>query len=283
MGLLQNMHQISDSRQPLQVTIRATPMMKTKFAMLAILSMGNANASGELELPVEGWSLHGGAISHHFSSAGVPIHGQTKIDGFNDRSSVYFTYIEGFGGPFVALPGENSKTFCARVGSEIHARAASYGTAISSSQLGESQHDCVGHFATRDHSVPAYKWNEVNLGIGIEYERRFASTIQRFYAGIIVDSYYQPGAYAGAAIQSSIYTSGRIQIDLGGAAMMWWRSVPRNDASIGRRWVPALLPILSVEDLPSGIGAHITFIPGIRYKGTEYTVDTLAVQLKYRF
>jgi hypothetical protein len=257
-------------------------MMKTKFAIVAILSMGNAHASGEIG-PADGWSLHGGAITHHFSKSGAPEHGRSNVSGFDDRSSRLNMWIEDIGGTFFATPGDTTESFCADVVAKIRSRASSSGKSITAAQITENLAGCVAHFSKMSHVVPAYDWNELNLGIGIEYERRFVSTIHRFYAGAIVDSYYKPGVYIGAAIQSAIYTSARINIDLGGAGMMWWRSVPRNDGSIRRRWVPALLPILSIEDRPSGIGAHISFIPGIRHKGVHYTVDTLALQLKYKF
>lgn len=152
------------------------------------------------------------------------------------------------------------------------------------------------------------QWNQKNLELGTEYDVRNATakTVQRYYVGAVVDSFFKPGMYVGASYQKTFYDGPRFRVDAGTTAMLWWRTVsgdlvpPQLPAAaegtaplvttgdqslwsetLRRRVVPAVLPVISIEDKNLGAGVNISFVPKIQIKGKVYSVNTLIVQMTW--
>jgi len=260
-------------------------LVKLSFALYAGLAVGAASA----DEPETSWRLQGPAFSDHFSNMGAPAHGDgpTLNDGNNPLPSgtpPMLYSIETLGGTFSPYAGETANAFCDQVADSIQAQGIATGHPLSTLPEKVTPSQIVGNcldLYKHPYQVPNHQWNQTNAELGIEYDRRFDTTVERFYAGSVVDSYYKPGVYLGAAYQWSLYRSNRFNVDAGATAMLWWRSVPNDDGSIRRRWLPVGLPVLSIEDKKLGIGTNLSFIPGIRSHGTQYSVDTLMLQVTW--
>lgn len=136
------------------------------------------------------------------------------------------------------------------------------------------------HFS--QHGAPVRGYQENNMGIGIEYNRRDSATVSRYYAGLVKDSYDRSSIYVGGAYQWTIVDRDRLRIDAGAITMLWNRSVVGSDDIARKQVILAALPMVSIEDKNTGMGLNVSFVPEISYRGRQYTVNTVTVQLSVK-
>lgn len=121
-------------------------------------------------------------------------------------------------------------------------------------------------------------WNQNNIGLGLEYDRRDSETVGRYYAGFLRDSFDKPSIYVGSSYQWTVAESARLRADAGFITMLWKRSVVGNDDVVRSKVLLTGLPMFSVEDKATGLGMNISFIPKLSWKGHQRTVNTLTAQ-----
>jgi len=198
------------------------------------------------------WRLLGPAVSHHFSTVGSPVTGTS------------FTPS-----PLTALTGGH----CSNLLDPAQFVKTSGAPATAAERAGWVS-ECTKGIAHDRHG-----WQQTNLGIGAEYDRRDSSSVARYYAGYVVDSFDKPSIYAGNSYQWTLLNKGRVRLDAGFITMAWFRSIAGSDAVVRRQLILAALPMVSIEDKKSGLGLNLSFIPKISYHGRQYTVNTLTAQL----
>lgn len=165
--------------------------------------------------------------------------------------------------------------------------------------------------------VPAEQaWSGNNPAIGVEFSAPSSpgsSSRDLVYSSLVRDSYGKIGVMAGAGRTWSVLQLGSVEIDLGIASGLWYRTVAagvvnggkinycfENDKDFGnrcfpgtddyqetvlkRRLVPFLLPMISMTEASSGLGVNISFMPKIKL-GRYYSVPTSTVmmQVTYKF
>jgi hypothetical protein len=116
-----------------------------------------------------------------------------------------------------------------------------------------------------DTAAQGHHWNQVNPGLGIE--RRLSGvpmtdagdqwhTIAT--AGFLIDSRDYRSAYAGVAATYELATLGRTRIDGGAGAFLFYRSRSWDGR---RQWSPAVLPVLDLTDVRTGLGFEFIWRP----------------------
>jgi hypothetical protein len=136
------------------------------------------------------------------------------------------------------------------------------------------------HFqSTRNRSHPS--WNSHNFGLGLQYDlwRNADSPWTTVGSlGFMKDSYDVYGYYAGVAQLYRLLDS-RIKVKFGIGALAAHRAFGWNRE---KEFGLLLMPVLSIEDGRSGLGANITGSPSIRY-GNRKIVSFVFIQGFYRF
>jgi hypothetical protein len=110
------------------------------------------------------------------------------------------------------------------------------------------------------------EWNQSHDGLGLQRTRLEDGRALRYSAGFMRDSHGKQGLYAGLSYSLHGQRHGHA-LDLGVAPMLLWRTTRFDSARYGpapHRLVPALLPIVNYQHLPSGVGANITAMPQVR-------------------
>jgi hypothetical protein len=240
------------------------------------------------------WRLQGPAFSHHFSTELAPLRGgEVKNDGMNIPPRV-FKYSD-------YTPGDNTQEYCGKFA------VALIGTDHYPDLVSRARSLCLDKLQVPYVQGAQRRWNQKNLELGAEYDIRNATTktVQRYYVGAVVDSFFKPGVYVGTSYQKTLYDGPRFRLDAGATAMLWWRTVAGEMVpaqlpvvetavplvstegeslwieTLRRRVVPAVLPVVSIEDKSLGVGVNISFVPKIQIKEKIYSVNTLIVQLTW--
>lgn len=110
------------------------------------------------------------------------------------------------------------------------------------------------------------EWNQTHDGLGLQRTRLEDGRTLRYSAGFMRDSHGKQGLYAGVSYSLHGQRHGHA-LDLGVAPMLLWRTTRFDSARYGpapHRLVPALLPMINYQHLPSGVGANITAMPQVR-------------------
>jgi hypothetical protein len=135
-----------------------------------------------------------------------------------------------------------------------------------------------------DPVIPGKRWNEFHDGLGLSRTDVRDSFVLRAFGGFIRDSFDKQGLYFGAAASLRLIDRD-IALDIGIAPMMLYRTTRFDSATRGKaphRWIPVALPVASIEHRATGIGAHISLLPGGNF-GKEMSFPALAlVQFWYR-
>jgi Antimicrobial peptide resistance and lipid A acylation protein PagP len=112
------------------------------------------------------------------------------------------------------------------------------------------------------------KFNEKNWGIGLQFERTLEGDwnewITKTSFGVMKDSLDAMGAYAGHTWQKRVHDGDTFIADLGGGGFLFYRTL-RFDGP--HRWVPAVLPVLSVTHKPWQLGINLVAVPRCHVSG----------------
>lgn len=159
-------------------------------------------------------------------------------------------------------------------------------------------------------------WSNTNPAIGIERSApsfEGATTRDRVFAMVVRDSYGKMGLMAGVGRAWPVASLGTLNLEAGIAGGLWYRTVSggvaaggkinfchNNDPSFGsscipsdsidyrvtflkRRFIPFILPMLSMTERTTGLGLNIGLAPKIkigRYESVPTT--TLMTQITYK-
>lgn len=246
--------------------VSGTNPRRARLAACCALTLFGCGGAARADDDATAWRLQLPALSHHLSTKSAPLRGGTPSD--DGENPPQFFYI---GYPYT--PGQSANQYCDDYASQA-AGPASAGS-VRAACLAQLRHPYVAGGKRR--------WNETNLGLGVEYNLRNPGTgvLRKYYAGTVVDSYFKTGAYAGTSYQWTLHYGPRLRVEAGASAMLWWRTVAEGDDQLRRRVVPLVLPVLSVEDRKTGIGANVSFVPRIQMHGQEYSVNTLILQFTW--
>lgn len=250
--------------------------------LISFCTLAKAEDHLEGEVPVVSWSILGPAFSKHFSTSTAPVVGSTVLnDGGNlmkvgqSTAIVYYTpegnqhFIQYF-----AKNGQSANSYCNQFYDD--AKAKSGGVYSSGSFVKE----CVDLFK-RPYNVPIRRWNQNNFELGFEEEKKYSDHIEKMFFGAAIDSYYKPSIFIGFARQKNYFDGGRVNIDAGLTIFLWYRTVPDADGILRKILVPGMLPILSITDKKSGVGVNLMFVPAIRFREVQLTVNTLMCQMAW--
>ena len=224
-----------------------------KAALLALVILVSAPALANAEPPTSEWRLLGPAFSVHDSLAGAPWAGP-RVPEFCD--------IGGGAGGRQCTTSERAVSIAPGLPRSNCAATPGGGARCSFYTRGSYQ-----------------AWHGQNPALGLEYTRRYTDHADRYFVDLVRDSYGTPSAMVGAARMWPL-TNGRIRVEAGVAGMLWYRTL---DESMDRGLVPVVLPVLSISDRESGLGANFALAPMIRFRGRQYSVVTLTLQTTYRF
>ena len=119
------------------------------------------------------------------------------------------------------------------------------------------------HFSAPEN--PHTKWNERNLGFGFEFrdaidDPDWAGWSRKTTLGAMQDSLGAWGLYTGMTLQKRLASS-PITVDFGPGAFLFWRTFETDGP---HRLMPAVLPVLSFEHRPTGIGLNMLFVPHLQ-------------------
>jgi hypothetical protein len=173
------------------------------------------------------------------------------------------------------------------------AQAIGLALAMSSAPAAQAQHWDVqmpgmSHHFERPRKRGAV-WNERHDGFGLQRTveldaaRLHAGWVWRESAGVMVDSFGNPGAYAGAGLAWR-QRRARFDVDAGLAPMLLYRTTRFDDwrGPAPLKLIPAVLPTFSLQHRPSGTGANIIAVPALTM-GADFRMPGLVfVQLTRR-
>ncbi len=142
----------------------------------------------------------------------------------------------------------------------------------------------TSHFKDPECKNCSYRTTVPGLGL----QRDFRSTPQsrlRFSlsGGLQSDSFGGSGGYA-AAIASVLSEHGRYTLSAGLGAFGIYRYMEHGSGAedAKRVFVPAILPVFSVENTKAGMGANVVVAPNFSYRGRDRSGFVL-LQFSYRF
>lgn len=126
-------------------------------------------------------------------------------------------------------------------------------------------------------------WTDFHDGLGVQHTTRRARTVLRFTGGFMRDSFNNQGAYAGVAFGLRLL-EGDFEVDISAAPMVLYRTT-RFDDERGRaplKVIPVVMPLLSFEHRPSGIGGNLTVLPGGNFGKDLQFPGLVFLQFTYR-
>ena len=130
---------------------------------------------------------------------------------------------------------------------------------------------------------PGRHWADFHDGLGVQKTTRNDDTVIRYTAGFMRDSFKHQGLYAGGAIGYRLL-KGNVEMDISAAPMVLYRTT-RFDDERGRaplKLIPVVMPLLSFEHRPSGIGGNLTVLPGGNFGKDLKFPGLIYLQFTYR-
>ncbi len=128
----------------------------------------------------------------------------------------------------------------------------------------------VSHFKDPECSECSYRTAVPGIGLRRDFNPIGAPIGYGLSAGLQTDSFGGSGGYA-AATASVDFRGQSLLFKPGLGAFAFYRYMDHGPArqAAGREIVPALLPMLSVEEVRSGIGATLLVAPNFSYAGRD--------------
>jgi len=107
-----------------------------------------------------------------------------------------------------------------------------------------------------------HEWTQDNWGAGIEYSPEVINSAWYpvYTLGTLKDSFGVQGAYTGIASFTSLMSTPSTTIDPGAGLFAMWRTFKWGGE---RKWVVVPLPLLHLDNPPSGMGLTITYAPRV--------------------
>lgn len=142
----------------------------------------------------------------------------------------------------------------------------------------------TSHFKDPDCQGCTYKTTVPGLGLQRDFGPGSESPIRfTLSGGFQTDSFGGTGGYA-AGIASLVGNRGAYSASAGLGAFGLYRYMEHGaGAQDARRvFVPALMPVFSIENTRAGIGANLVIAPNFSYRGRDRSGFVL-LQLSYRF
>lgn len=119
-------------------------------------------------------------------------------------------------------------------------------------------------------TAPGRHWNEWHPSLGLEHraplDERWPGWTRRLAGGLLKDSLARWGGYAAASAQRRLWENAHWRVEAGAGAFVFYRTF---DWERERRLMPAVLPVVSVEHRPSGLGANVLAVPHFRTRSGE--------------
>jgi hypothetical protein len=136
------------------------------------------------------------------------------------------------------------------------------------------------HF--QDPEATDRKWNETHLGIGIEWRSKWNDNdwVFKKSLGLMRDSVESWGAHGGLVWQKEFLPDSTTwSAALGPGLFAFYRALHFDGK---REWLPAILPVLSLEHRPSGFGLNVLYVPHFKTRDGEMPA-VLFAQFTKRF
>lgn len=117
----------------------------------------------------------------------------------------------------------------------------------------------------RGRTLPNRRYNERNWGVGLQFEEPMSGGsrwVLKTSFGLMRDSLDAMGLYAGRTLQKRLADTPRYGADLGVGAFVFLRTLRFDGPHVV---VPAVLPALSVQHKPTGLGLNIVAVPRVKY------------------
>lgn len=230
-----------------------TSKLKALAIVAALLSTGAASAS-----PTTEWRILGPAFSHHFSDANTrvlhPAREATECDAGNGAQVYSPTPLPV---PWMLIRRTDDGGYL-------------YGTSGVST--------CVTK------TIPAERgWQERNPALGVEVTLRSEDHADKLLLTAVRDSYDTQSVMLAAGRQWPLGKLGTVSFDAGVVGGVWRRSVLERDGeNLERRWVPFVLPSMSINEAYTGLGVNVGFAPEMRVNGRYVNrTPTLMLQTTY--
>ncbi|HYS14651.1 MAG TPA: hypothetical protein VEN28_15175 [Burkholderiaceae bacterium] len=126
-------------------------------------------------------------------------------------------------------------------------------------------------------------WTDFHDGLGVQLTTRNPNLVFRYTGGFMRDSFNNQGLYAGGAVGVRLL-EGNLEADLSLAPMLLYRTTRFDDArgSAPLKLIPVVMPLLSFEHRPSGIGGNLTVLPGGNFGKDLQFPGLIFLQFTYR-
>jgi hypothetical protein len=126
-------------------------------------------------------------------------------------------------------------------------------------------------------------WTDFHDGLGVQFTTRHPKLVVRYTAGFMRDSFNNQGLYAGGSVGLRLL-EGDVEIDLSAAPMLLYRTTQFDNASGSAplKLIPVIMPLLSFEHRPSGIGGNLTILPGGNFGKDLQFPGLVFIQFTYR-
>jgi len=126
-------------------------------------------------------------------------------------------------------------------------------------------------------------WTDFHDGLGVQFTTRGEDVVVRYTAGFMRDSFDNQGLYAGGSIGLRVL-EGNVEVDLSAAPMLLYRTTRFDDAQgdAPLKLIPVIMPLLSFEHRPSGIGGNLTVLPGGNFGKDLQFPGLIFLQFTYR-
>lgn len=246
------------------------------------------------ETPVTEWTVLGPSFSYHLSNDGAQYSGTPKwgCEGVRWAVTQPATLTTG--------PKFQSSSYTkfdvanlADVAAQLNSPPASPGS-IGINSLGFEQFSVHGSAITPTEHNAIYcvqynhgdeqRWNQNNPAIGLEKSWRYNTHVDKVFATIVTDSYGTKNTVmAGAGRQWPVGTWRTFSADAGFTAGLWARSELDEDNNLYRTVVPFVLPVISVQESRTGLGANIALAPQLKINDRVISsTTTLMLQFTYQ-
>lgn len=130
---------------------------------------------------------------------------------------------------------------------------------------------------------PNRHWNQQHAAIGVELAEPWDALgtrwTRRWTGGLLRDSLYSWGSYAGVAATHEVAQLGPLKVEAGASALVFYR---RMDFEGKRQVVPAVLPMATVE-WNQRFGVHLLYVPHVRFSEHSELPALLFLQGRVRF